>query len=381
MMKPFRYGTPVPVYFGENCVRNNAKLFKAKGDRAFIITSKFAEGSKNYGLEDVENMLQEEKIEYAIDDTVNENPDVEVVAEITETARKFNPDFIVAIGGGSAIDGAKAVSCLLPHAGKDPYEVFFGGWVSYGSTVNECSIPVFSIPTTAGTSADITGNSVLTRTDTDTKLTTAQYLVSEASFVDARYLKESPYFLLDTGAMDALAHGMETYVNVKSNYMNRAVAEIGFKLFSEFKDNLLAKKMTDEDFEKMHLAATFQGMAFMQAGTCLPHGMSYPLSHHKGVNHGLGCAIFLGEYIRSFKDTSIVEPIVKMCGFESIAEFAGYVKEITNRNVDIEVSDEELQKWSDDFAELKHRLERHPEPITRDEIYTIYRDSLAAYIK
>ena len=66
-----------------------------------------------------------------------------------------------------------------------------------------------------------------------------------------------------------------------------------------------------------------------------------------------------------------------MCGFESIEEFADYAKEITNRNVDIEVSDEELQKWSDDFAGLKHRLERHPEPITRDEIYTIYRDSLA----
>ncbi len=381
MMKPFRYGTPVPIYFGEHCVRNNANLFKSKGERAFIVTSKFAEGSRNYGLEDVEAMLKEEGIAYAIDDSVEENPSVESVVAITEAARAFKPDFMIVIGGGSAIDAAKAASCLIPHEGEDPYTVFFGGWVSYGSTVNECSIPVFSIPTTAGTSADITGNAVLTRTDTDTKLTTAQYLVSEASFIDARYLKESPYFLLDTGAMDALAHGMETYVNVKSNYMNRAVAEIGFKLFAEFKDKLLAKTMEDEDFEKMHLAAAFQGMAFMQAGTALPHGMSYPLSHHKGVNHGLGCAIFLGEYIRSFKDTSLVQPIVEMCGFESIEAFAAYVKEITNRNVDITVSDEELQKWSDDFAGLKHRLERHPEPITRDEIYTIYRDSLSAYIK
>ena len=244
------------------------KLFKDKGSKAFIVTSKFAEGSRNYGLEDIEEVFKSEGIEYAVNDEVEENPTVENVVKIAEIASKFNPDFMVTIGGGSAIDAAKAVSCILPHVGEDPYKFFFGEWVSYGSTVNECSVPVFSIPTTAGTSADITGNAVLTRSDTDTKLTTAQYLVSEASFVDARYLKESPYFLLDTGAMDALAHGMETYVNVKSNYMNRAVAEIGFKLFSEFKDNLLAKTMTDEDFEKMHLAATFQGMAFMQAGTC-----------------------------------------------------------------------------------------------------------------
>lgn len=381
MMKPFRYGTPVPIYFGENCVKKNVNVFKAMGNKAFIVTSKFTEGARNYGLEDVKELLKDEGIEYDIYDDVIENPTVESVAEITEIVRRFNPDFLVTVGGGSAIDAAKAVSCLIPYEGEDPYKIFFGEWVSYGRTENECSIPVIAIPTTAGTSADITGNSVLTRTDTDTKLTTAQYLVASASFVDPRYLKESPYFLLDTGAMDALAHGMETYVNVKSNFMNRSVAEIGFKLFSEFKDNLLSKTMKDEDFEKMHLAATFQGMAFMQAGTALPHGMSYPLSHHKGVNHGLGCAIFLGEYIRSFKDTSLVQPIVEMCGFKTIEAFAEYVKEITNRNVDIEVSEAELQEWADNFATLKHRLERHPEPITRDDIYKIYHDSLAAYIK
>lgn len=380
MMKPFHYGTPVPIYFGENCVKDNAAVFQSLGKRAFIVTSKFAEGHENLGLLEVKEVLEDAKIEYEIFDEVMENPTVELVAQATDLVREFKADFLITVGGGSAIDATKAVSCLLPHVGEDPYEVFFGNWVSYGSTVNECSIPVISIPTTAGTSADITGNAVLTRSDTDTKLTTAQYLVSYASFIDSRYLKDSPNFLLDTGAMDALAHGMETYVNVKSNYMNRSIAEIGFKLFSEFKDALLSKDMKDEDFEKMHLAATFQGMAFMQAGTCLPHGMSYPLSHHKGVNHGLGCAIFLGEYIRSFKDKSIVQPIVEMCGFQSIDEFAAYVKEITNRNVNIEVTEEELGKWADDFAKLDFRLARHPEPITRDEIYKIYHDSLEAYI-
>ncbi|NYB72963.1 iron-containing alcohol dehydrogenase [Sedimentibacter hydroxybenzoicus DSM 7310] len=381
MIKQFRFGSPVPIYFGENCVKNNGGVFKGSGNKGFIITSKFIAGYKNLALAETEEALKSENIEYAVNDEVIENPTVENVAHITEAVRKFNPDFIVAVGGGSVIDAAKAVSCLLPHEGEDPYKVFFGEWVSYGSTKNECSIPVFSIPTTAGTGAEVTGNAVLTRADTDTKLTTAQFLVSEAAFLDARYIKESPYFLLDTGAMDALAHGMETYVNVKSSYLNRAVAEIGFKLFSEFKDKLLNKTMDGEDYERMMLASTVQGMAFMQAGTTLPHGMSYPLSHHKGVNHGLGCAIFLGEYIRSFKDRSIVQPIVEMCGFRTVEEFAEYVKTITNRDVNIEVSEKELSDWADEFASLDFRLARHPEPINRDEIYRIYRDSLADYIK
>ena len=109
--------------------------------------------------------------------------------------------------------------------------------------------------------------------------------------------------------------------------------------------------------------------------------MSYPLSHHKGLNHGLGCAIFLGEYVRSFKDKSIVQPVIEMCGFKTIDEFADYVKEITNRDVDIEVSEEEIDEWTDDFAALDFRLARHPEPISRDEIHKIYHDSLAKYIK
>lgn len=380
-MKAFKYFTPVAIYYGENCVKEHATLFQAAGEKAFIITGKFIEGYQNIALEDVASMLAEIGVTYELCEDVIENPPVESVAEITEKVRAFDADYIIAIGGGSAIDTAKAVSCLLKYPGQDPYDVFFGNWSSYGDKENDCSIPVFSIPTTAGTSADITGGAVLTRADTDTKLAASQFLTSKYSFMDVRYIENAPYFLIDTGAMDTLAHGMETYINVNSNFMNRAVAEIGFKLFAEYKDALLAKTMKREDFEKMLMATAPVGMAFMQAGTALPHGMSYPLSHHKNVNHGLGCAIFLGEYVKAIKDQSIVLPIIQMCGFETVDEFAAYVKEITNRNVHIEVTEEELNAWADEFASLEYRLARHPEPIGRDEIYTIYHDALEAYIK
>ena len=80
----------------------------------------------------------------------------------------------------------------------------------------------------------------------------------------------------------------------------------------------------------------------MQAGTTLPHGMGYALSHYKHVPHGHACGIFLGEYLKAFKDQSIVEPIVKMCGFNTVQEFADYIKEICSRDVNIEVTNDEL---------------------------------------
>ena len=264
-MNSFRYATPAAIYFGKECVSKNIEKISSCGKKILILTSHFIEGHKNVALEDVTNALDKEGCTYKIIDNVGENPTVEQVAEVTAAAREFGPDSIIAIGGGSVIDCSKAVSCYLPYPDADPYDHFFGEWVSYGRTGNECSIPVFSVPTTAGTGADVTGGAVLTRQDTDTKLTTAQFLVSKASFLDPRYIEGSPYYLLDTGAMDTLAHGVETYVNVNSNFMNRSIAEIGFKLFSQYKDALAAKTLSGDDFDKMQIAASVIGMAFMTA--------------------------------------------------------------------------------------------------------------------
>ena len=93
------------------------------------------------------------------------------------------------------------------------------------------------------------------------------------------------------GLMDALSHFIESYVNVKSNVMTRALDEMGMKMFANFKDHVLEGKLTMQDYEDMLVASFFDGIAF-QCGTGLPHGMGYPLSHHKGVPHGLACGIF-----------------------------------------------------------------------------------------
>ena len=187
----------------------------------------------------------------------------------------------------------------------------------------------------------------------------------DAAFLDSRYIKNSPAFLIHTGVIDALAHGIETYLHVGSNPLNRMLAEYGFKLFAQFKDRMVDGNLTDEDFDNMMLASYVQGMAFMQSSTTIPHGMGYPLSHIKLVNHGLANGIFLGEYVRGFKDQSWVKPIVEACGFNNSDEFAAFCKKITENDVDIEVSEDEIQKWTDDFMKLDlpyRKQSRAPEP-------------------
>ena len=375
-MKPFRFAINTPIYFGTNCIEDNVDFFKSLGKRAYIITSKFLSGCRNYALEDVETALKSQGIDYKVNTEVLENPPVSSISEITADVRAFNPDFLVAPGGGSSIDTAKAVSVLLKYPGKDPVKVFYDVGLPFGKIVSEGSLPLVAIPTTAGTGADVTGFSVLTREDTQTKLAIGHQVFPDATFLNAKYIAETPPLLTHSGALDALSHGVETYVNVTSNFMSRSFAEIGFKLFAEYKDAMLTNEYTFEQREKMALASTIQGVAFMQAGTCLPHGMSYPLSHYKHIPHGIACGMLLGEYLRAFKDQSSVLPIVKMCGFSTVDAFAEYIKSLVASYINIDVTDKEILQWGQEFFELKYRLEKHPEPITFEDIVQIYRRAL-----
>lgn len=381
-MKAFRHYVATPVYFGENVVRDNKQLFATYGKRAFIVTDEFLDGCRNYALEDVTAVLDELGIPYAVNDKTEDNPPVESCAAIAAEARKFKPDFIIGIGGGSALDTAKVVDYLLTQSEDvDVYDVLFSGAPFYEHVYQELQLPLVGIPTTAGTGSEVTGGAVLTRCDMDNKDTARHKLYCTVAFLDARYIRESPKFLIHTGAMDALAHGVETYINVKSNPLNRAIAAVGMQMFAEYKDNMLNDCLTDEDYEKMLLTSNVMGQAFMQAGTCLPHGLGYPLSHHKGVNHGLSCSMTLGEWLRGFKDQNIVEPVVKLCGFSSTDEMADYINEILSRDVDISVTGEEIDAWAEQFCANPDRLSRNPEPIGLEDIKGIYRRALARYIK
>lgn len=381
-MKKFKYNTQTAMFFGENCLKENAELFKSYGKRAVIFTSIFYEGYENIGLKDMESLLKEEGIEYLVLDDVEVDPPIDTVTKLAKEAANFDADFFVAIGGGSTIDTCKAAALLIKHSNiEDPYEVFYSLGHPSKSITTEVDMPIFGIPTTAGTGAEVTGFAVLTRSDTDTKLCMYPLAFCDAAFLDYRYIKSSPDFLIHTGVIDALAHGVETYLHVGSNPLNRKLAEYGFELFSEFKDRMAKGELIDEDFENMLLASYVQGMAFMQSSTTLPHGLGYPLSHVKHVNHGLACGIFLGEYVRGFKDQSWVEPIISKCGFNDADEFAAFCKLITEHDVDIEVSEEEIQKWTDDFMKLDFRLASNPETLDRDDIENLYRKSLAKYIK
>lgn len=381
-MKSFAYHAPTALYFDQDCLKNHIDLIKSFGKRVFIITSVFSGGAKNLALDDILLLFHEHGVENTVYDEVEENPSVESIVKAAQALRSYRPDVIFCIGGGSALDTAKAVNVLIRYPTDcDAYEVFYGnGW-----SLNKRScglLPMLGVPTTAGSGSEVMGYAVLTRSDMQTKLRMDQLSYFDAAFLDAKYIEQSPQWLLDAGAMDALAHGVEGYLNTFSCAPERLWHDYGFRLFMRYKDALRSCTLDADNFERMLAAASVQGIAVMQSGTSIPHGMGYPLTHFKNIPHGLASAITLPAYLEVFQNRELVAHVLGACGFADTEEFADYINEVCGRNItNCTISESELEQWTDACYSLGIRISRHPEPITREQILTMYEKSLKGYIK
>lgn len=379
-MSFFTYHAPTAIYSGRCCLEKMKATIADFGSRAFIITGKFSDGCPNLALEDIKRIYNELGVEYKVYDKVEENPSVESIEAIASSLLTFDPQYIFAIGGGSALDSAKAVNVLINfEPGSDAYKVFYGDKPCMGA----CSagkLPMLAVPTTAGSGSDVMGFAILTRSDTNTKLRIDQLSFFSASFLDPDYISQSPEWLLEAGALDALAHGIEGVLNTHTNDLSRLWNNYGFRLFKSFKDNLAGRCLTSEDYSNMLLAASVQGVGNMQCCTTIPHGLGYSLTHFKGVSHGFANMLVMAEFLRTINDSAAVDEVLRQCGFLDIDDFDEYIQKILRRNVAFIVTDAELHAWAKECAALTPRLEAHIQPISEDEIYRILRVSLEDYM-
>lgn len=398
-MQNFNYTMPAVLVFGENCVEKNTQVFATLGKKAFILTGPFLNGrvtgQKHPSMVDVEAALNKEGIAYMIYDECEQNPPVMSCVKAAKVAQDYDPDFLIAVGGGSNIDTTKAVELLLRYPGHDPYDVLFGdvapergtteilGTWRMGNSNGNKKVPFISVPTTAGTGSEITGAAVLDREDIDNKAGTKPFVWSDYSFVDPRYIHTCDAKLSQANALDALGHGLEPYIDTgsKDHFMVQAYAEMGFRLFAEIKDHLRTGEMTDEDYEKQMLMSTLMGFAETQGQTGVPHGLGYPLTHVKGLPHGLACGAFEGEYLKIFRDTTKVDRAMELLGFSGIDEFADYVHDVLDQHMEgMTVTRQEIEDWTDVFCGTQWRVLRHPEKFERDDVKGVYERTLAKFI-
>ena len=196
-------------------------------------------------------------------------------------------DCIIALGGGSAIDSAKAISVLAKYGGKMrdykvPYELQNPG------------LPLIAIPTTAGTGSEVTRFTIITDDETDEKmLCVGKGLMPIAAIVDYELSLSLPARITADTGLDALTHAIEAYVSRKANPYSDQQALAALALLAPNIRTVYTEPNNHAAREAMMLGATLAGIAFSNASVALVHGMSRPLGVHFHVPHGLSNAMLL----------------------------------------------------------------------------------------
>jgi alcohol dehydrogenase class IV len=231
--------------------------------------------------------LQKSGIAHAIYDGVNMEPVIEYVQEGLEAFRENQCDCLLAVGGGSPMDTAKAVSVMATSGGS--IEDYRG----IGKVPGK-GIPVIAVPTTAGTGSEVTPFTIITDTARDVKmLIGSPFLMPELAIVDPELTIQLPPDVTAATGIDALTHAVEAYVSVKAQPMSDVFCLAAIELIAGNLKKAWADGNDLEARENTMMGALMGGIAFSNSSVALVHGMARPIGAYFHVRHGASNAALL----------------------------------------------------------------------------------------
>lgn len=361
----WKYFLPTKVLAGEGVVSKSAEVFRETGTKAFVVTGK-SSAKKSGALEEVVNALSNFDIPYTVFDEIEENPSFDTVERGGEALAKSGCDFVVAIGGGSPLDGAKAVSVL----GKNPE-------ISCANLYNGASFkayPIIAIPTTSGTGSEVTQYSVLTDREGDKRGFGMTSIFPAVAFLDSSYTFTMPWPVTVSTALDSLSHSLEgEMVNAGKNPL---VKMISLKATQLIKDNLppLGDKPDDASLRgNLQYAAMLAGMVIAQTGTTAVHAAGYPLSSYKGLKHGMANAVTLNRIFERIaaSDSERVKNAIKP--FDNLEQLKEFLDSFGVGDVSLDISEREVEAWSVKGAKAPHNR-KTPGDFDREFYEKLYRE-------
>tara|TARA_B110000444_G_C18813814_1_gene584064 strand:+ start:632 stop:1756 length:1125 start_codon:yes stop_codon:yes gene_type:complete len=254
--------------------------------RPLIVTDEFIVSQEYVG--DLIDLLREQGFALQIFSDCVPDPTTDSVAAALVALKQFDADCLVALGGGSSIDTAKAASVLAVHSGRmRDYKA--------PNNINN-GLPVIAIPTTAGTGSEATSVAVIVDTETQEKMMCKGLgLLPVAALVDFELTMTMPYRLTADTGIDSLCHALEAYVSRRANAFTDSIALAAMKTIYKMLPTVCNQLDNHNAREAMMLAATQGGIAFSNASVTLIHAMSRPIGAHFHVPHGLSNAMLLPE--------------------------------------------------------------------------------------
>ncbi|MET1101261.1 MAG: iron-containing alcohol dehydrogenase [Pyrodictiaceae archaeon] len=309
---------PRTIYYAEatpDAVRHVTDQLSAR--RILVVTDKIVASLKQF-QEVIASLSRDYEIR--VFDEVESEPSIETARRVAEEASKHSAEVILAIGGGSVIDAAKAGLVLYENPSIDLESISPFTPIGVGRKAK-----LIAVPTTSGTGSDASFGVVLTKRENGRrKLALGSYeLVPYATILDIEFTKTMPRELTRNTAVDALSHAVEAYVAVMSNPFTDSLAEKTVEIIFKHLPILLKDPGNEDSRRALHLAATMAGIAFTNAGLGLAHAIAHAVGPKLGLHHGLVVGLILPHIVEfnSSRDSNVRSKYARLS--KIVEEYSG----------------------------------------------------------
>lgn len=317
----------------------------------------------------------------AVFESIKSNPDVKDIDKLASECRHLFPDVVVALGGGSCIDSAKAIACLL---GQNRQESLVAHFRTHSPLDHSKTLPVIAIPTTSGTGSEVTPFATIWDIELKRKHSlSSDFLYPETALLDPNLTLTLPKHLTISTALDAISHAFESSWNLSANPITLAYSRLSLQLSLKSLKKSIEKPSDLLARGQMMQAAMLAGLAISQTKTALAHSISYPLTINFGMPHGLACSFTLAELLRfnSTADDGRLADLAQTLGYSSVEGLAQFLDEFFS---DLGVS-RSLESYLPDTASAlelvnemftSSRSENNLRAADKNSVYEIVKDSL-----
>ena len=349
---------PPKVYFKRGATDLALRELQGK-KRAFIVTDRFLFNSG--AVDAITNVLDEIGIDHQIFFDVKPDPTLSTIRQAMEIVKPYEPDVIIALGGGSPMDAAKIIWLMY----EQPDTVFEDISMRFMDIRKRiCQIPelgkkatMVCIPTTSGTGSEVTPFAIITDDETHVKYAIADYaLTPNMAIVDPNFVDGMPKGLTAASGIDALVHSLEAYVSaLATNFTNSNALEAIKQLFKYLPRSYNEGANDPIAREKVHYAATIAGMAFANSFLGICHSMAHKLGAMYNVPHGVANALLINQVIKyNANDKPKKQCIFPQYKFPNAKAKYGQIAD--ELNLGGANDDEKVQLLLDKITELKKEL-------------------------
>jgi len=382
-----KFVSPVTIWFGEGTVaklREECERFRAK--RVAVFSDP---GVVKAGLtERVEEVLREANIAYTVYDRIVAEPPLAVADEAVAYVRSEGADLIIALGGGSTLDLAKAAAVVSQNEGNVADYLNLTG----KKTFLQRGIPKILLPTTAGTGSEVTDIAVFSL-ETTKDVITHPYLLADVAIVDPAFTYGLPPRVTAASGVDALTHAVEAYVSVNATRLTDTLALEAMERISKYLRTAVWNGNDREARREMAWGSLMAGLAFYNAGVSGVHALAYPVGGLFHVPHGESNSVLL-PYVFEYIFPSCMEKVANIAGAMGVRRTGDSVREaalsaIRGMHELIEdvglpssmaaygIGEQDLDRLAADAMKQTRLLARSPKPYRLEDIRRIYERALA----